>query len=741
MWIPLALLFAGGPPAYPQPQVEVGRELRSLRSADLDADGRPELVCVDAASDELVVLRAPERAPASPPVRYPTGQRPLLVRLADVDGDGAVDALVAWRGAAREAGDRPGGGLSLHTGDGRGGFTEPVQRALGFVPTALELADANGDGLPDAILLGAAPYAERVTCVLGRGDGSFGPEVHSPLGSAAASFAGGQLDDDGALDLAVCTARDGVEEVRLLAGDAAGAWSPFGRLRLASAVDVAVADVDRDGRDDVVAATGRPTSFGVVATFRSLGGGRFAAPEVTHGGFGVPRIELVDLDEDGRLDVLTVAIPDFGTAPRAGGLYVNWGRADGSFSSFDEVRAYGQAPLSVAAAAFDERPGLDVAFARAAGDAAIDAALRSSVGVVHQLSPRRFEGPRSIQPGNVVGAAVRSADFDRDGLDDVAVLGDHFLTSAVSLCVRRGLVGGGLGPPRVFDLPGAAFAGPAEHRLGTGDFDGDGFPDVVVSAPGGARVLRGGASHATAELLASRAVHVLPRCVDDWDGDGAQEFGERRFAGASGFGLAFHGVRGGEVVELAFLPGLDARSPSGGDVDGDGRADLVYAPRNEDALAVRRGGGDFSFGPPTLLPLPGAAEHGADVGTADLDGDGRAEVFAVVRGSDELTLFRSVAGAFEPPRRHALGRGASTPQAADLDGDGRLEVLVANRLGANLTILPGHANGTLGPARAIGATFQLHDLAVRDTGDGGPPDILFADGAFHLFGALRARRP
>jgi hypothetical protein len=147
----------------------------------------------------------------------------------------------------------------------------------------------------------------------------------------------GDLDQDGDLDLVIAARQPSTAE---LAGDLLG-WYPnlgaanFGPLvRIATIVgarDATLADVDRDGKLDVVAGS---TEAGI-QLFRNLGGAVFATPVVAADIVGPNRVEAADLDHDGDIDLVVPSASETGRGPFAAqcGLSVLLADGDGGFAA------------------------------------------------------------------------------------------------------------------------------------------------------------------------------------------------------------------------------------------------------------------------------------------------------------------------------------------------------------------------------------------------------------------------
>lgn len=238
-------------------RVPAGAGAEELDLADLNGDGRIDVVVANHDTDHLTLLYAdPAGAfaqPANSPLRIPVDPHPHIVRALDVYGDGLVDLVVD---------DRNGHGLRYLEGDGRGGFRAAGLIGVGGDPyRGFAAADLNGDGRPDFV----TPNPDRVAVVLG-GESGYQRAADVPA-TAPFAVALADLDGDGLHDLVV--ADDGRRsEVRVFLGDGKGGFRPFGSAeRMArGGKDVVTGDIDGDGRDDALVSGWNSELLAVFAT-------------------------------------------------------------------------------------------------------------------------------------------------------------------------------------------------------------------------------------------------------------------------------------------------------------------------------------------------------------------------------------------------------------------------------------------------------------------------------------------
>lgn len=268
-------------------------------AGDLDGDGRLDLVFASC-TQSVLVFRATGSADFAAPVEIPVGVVVRQAVIADIDGDGRRDLLVLGLDTngvptlsfaqGLEGGlfapafltpqpvaafpdltpgmmvagrlDRSGrfevlfaeaersGALVRTHYTGAATFAAPELLVTSLRPAGLVLRDLDGDDDLD-LLTGERTRGQLVSFLSTGDDLVEGPRTET-VGTAWQTFKLGQLDDDGLVDLAVIT-EDNVELFRGL-GD--GSFESGSRVKFPSLIaELALVDLNADGRDDLVAGT------------------------------------------------------------------------------------------------------------------------------------------------------------------------------------------------------------------------------------------------------------------------------------------------------------------------------------------------------------------------------------------------------------------------------------------------------------------------------------------------------
>jgi hypothetical protein len=259
------------------------------------------------------------------------GKEPASVAVADLNHDGKLDIVVANTGSES---------ISVLLGDGKGNFQPSLGSPFpaGHLPNDIVLGDFNHDGNVDLLIPNhQTPY---VTILLGDGKGGFQPAPHSPFatqsyphphGAAAADFNG-----DGKLDVVIDSW--GHNQVNLLLGDGSGNLATPGRFfdvgkrpyqRLRSA------DFNKDGKPDVV--TTNLDGNSVTILLGDGAGGFHEAPGSPFAAGAAPwAVAIDDINQDGNLDLVTIPYAPDVKNPKQIGVTVLLGDGKGGFAPSHE---------------------------------------------------------------------------------------------------------------------------------------------------------------------------------------------------------------------------------------------------------------------------------------------------------------------------------------------------------------------------------------------------------------------
>jgi hypothetical protein len=187
-------------------------------------------------------------------------------------------------------------------GNGDGTFQSPATYLCGGGGHSVAVADVNGDGKPDAVVANFDAVSGPVGVLLGNGDGSFQPVVLYDSGGVNPwSVAVADVNGDGKPDLLVANRYS--RNIGVLLGNGDGTFRRAVTYNSGGnwAVSVAVADVNGDGKPDLVVANEDFT----VGVLLGNGNGSFKAAVVyTSGGYPAEAVAVADVNGDGKLDVL-----------------------------------------------------------------------------------------------------------------------------------------------------------------------------------------------------------------------------------------------------------------------------------------------------------------------------------------------------------------------------------------------------------------------------------------------------
>lgn len=346
------------------------------------------------------------------------------------------------------------------TDPGRFAAPRPVFAGAGFVD-ALAIGDLNGDGRKDLAVVGDGngDPVRRVRVLAQETNGGLSTPVLPDIGVSCTptSLSASDADGDGRVDLAVGTYCG----VVLLRQNAQGSLVAMVLPSFASTLTVRQVMVAADGRMGIVG-----TGFdGAIRLWRQVGPGVFGSPVALPGVLSsVNDVDLADFDGDGRTDlVLSGRL----ASTNGSGIAILHQLADGSFGHAQEIVVdlnHGTAGVASGDLNGDGRP--DIVFSTGGNSPTV-------IGIVLQ-QPGGTWGPVGSMSTYDIPAAIRVADIDGDGRDDVVV--SHVGWLAVGLYLQRS--DGTLAPELRFE---STYGSWGFQSLAVGDLTGDGLPDIVSS--------------------------------------------------------------------------------------------------------------------------------------------------------------------------------------------------------------------------------------------------------------------
>jgi hypothetical protein len=390
---------------------------------------------------------------------------------------------------------------------------------------------------------------------------------------------------------------------------------PWDILPLWVATDVAIADVDGDGRNDVLAIAGLIVSQeqrdGKLTVYRQVAPGSFAPPDTYTFGAYAWRLAVGDIDGDGAADVI---VTDAGRTnqqpPRTAVWMLLQDRAQrGRFLPAQQVAS---------GAGYYHAAIVDVT-GDGAPDIVVDASTGAGSGASYFPQDRTRRGtflpPQPIPlPGSVGGVAAGDVDGDlRTDLVFWVVTSYVSYTPTGTMATVRQLPGGGLAPAQT----ALQITGLNVQNIEPADVDGDGVHDVVM-------FFRPSSTEYRARLTSAM---------------------QRPLGTFTGIDTSLAGVDGIEDAAIA-------------DLDGDGRPDAAVAGSRPEAgnpaeirgrvnLFGPSGGGAFTQRQQIDVPF------GVDaIAAGDVDGDGRNDL-VLLGGENECRVMiqsHTTPGTFEPPR-------------------------------------------------------------------------------------------
>lgn len=698
--------------------------IESIATGDLNGDGLADIVGLNATSAAISVWLASKNGSLSVPTVYSLpGNTTEAAVIADVNGDGIVDVVVATQGTGGQE------TISVLTGTGSGtlnaGQSFPVTTPTGAnlstpYPIAnLIAADLRGSGAMDIV-------GSNGIVLLNNGNGSFtqSTAAFSPVLATSdygPNLAAGDFNNDGKLDLAV----DNGKTVCIYLGTGSGTFTA-GKCYLSNAQVgyLSATDLDGDGNVDLYIGLGNGGLF-VGDQFDSTqayalmgnGDGTFrGAPSLP---FVYTGSNVADLNGD--------KVPDAVGVNEDGSLTIYLGDGKGNFNA---AATLATSPVTIGGTQFTVG-GIDsLSIADVNGDGIPDLAFIATgfngpggtPGVFIALgtgqggfaAPSFYAVPSTLASGDIDIAWTISnlhlADLNGDGKADLiynfADTSSHANTIYFGNVVQLGNGDGTFRAPQVIlyrSIPYAQYA-PTEtsYVQSVTDLNGDGIPDLVLLS-----------QTPSIDPTLSSYVSVIQVALGKGDGS---------FSAPTT-------ITGPDIMVQSFTDVIPA-SIAVADMNGDGIPDIVAVGSSSAynlQVAIALGKGDGSFQTPVLTSTAGQyLNNDQQLAIADFNGDGKPDVIitdpfipgssGIYLGNGDGTLQASGGSSATLPLLAVYLPVGGATLALDLNGDGKPDVISGNSellSQAPLTNLPSFAlalssvSGTVTAGKSATTTVTL----------------------------------
>ena len=290
-------------------------------------------------------------------------------------------------------------------------------------------------------------------------------------------------------------------------------------------------------------------------------------------------------------------------------------------------------------------------------------------------------------------------------------------------------------------VPAGSFgAGTYPAAVAISDLNLDGKPDLVIanSVGNNISVLE---NNSTAGNISFKTKMDLisgpdPKriAIGDLDGDGKPDIVVTDFNSGNASSISVYRNTSNNGV-LSFADKTDYASGNGSigiaiaDMNGDGRPDIIVASGNSGMFSIFKNittsPGSIAFDPKLDQTL---SDHPDNIATADLDKDGKPDLIVANFSGKSISIFRNSGSngniSFAPAIQYAVGDAPTNVSTGDLDDDGKLDLIVGNYSSGSISFYKNLSDiGNISFGFRQDSVLSTTNISVADLNGDGKPDL------------------